>query len=437
MKRFYLLTLGCPKNEVDSDCLASALERAGWRMTASPADAAVMVVNTCSFIVPAVEDSLESIMELADLREDGARPLVVAGCLVSRYGKDSLAPLLPEVDLFLAFKDYPRFALEMDALIGGGGGGIQISSARERASTIDRGYVYVKISEGCARRCAYCAIPSIRGPLRSRAREAVVEEALFFLERGARELVLIAQDTTSYGIDLYGKRSLPALLRDLCAIGGDWRLRVMYSHPQGVDGRLLEAMGDPRICRYLDLPFQHVDAGVLAAMGRKGNAASHRGLLLAAGEALGEVAVRATFMTGFPGEDGKAFAALRDFIADARFDWLGLFSYSHEEGTPAFYLGEGVSAAVARARCAELAALQEDIMRAKAGAMVGRRMRVLLQGESAEVPGFWEARSEREAPEIDGVIFVPGQAESEAGALRDVVITASEGIDLIGAIATR
>ncbi|MDD5667908.1 MAG: 30S ribosomal protein S12 methylthiotransferase RimO [Actinomycetota bacterium] len=436
-KGCYLLTLGCPKNEVDSDCLASALERAGWRMTDSPRDAAVMILNTCSFIVPAVEESLESVMELSELREGGARPLVVTGCLVSRYGGEVLAALLPEVDLFVGFDDYPHFAGVINALLDEGGEATGGALARERASTLDRGYVYLKISEGCGRRCAYCAIPSIRGPLCSRTREAIVEEASFFLGRGAMEVVLIAQDTTSYGIDIYGRPSLPELLGDLCAVAGDWRLRVMYMHPEGVDARVLEAMSDPRICRYLDLPFQHVDAGILGVMGRKGSADSHRELLRKAEEVLGEVALRATFMTGFPGEDARAFAMLRDFVAAVRFDWLGLFSYSHEEGTPAFSLREGVSTAVARKRCAEIAVLQEEIMLEKAGEMVGRRMQVLIEGVSAEAPGFWEARSQREAPEIDGVIFVPCQEDIEAGTLRDVKITASEGIDLIGAIEPR
>jgi ribosomal protein S12 methylthiotransferase len=433
-KSFYLLSLGCPKNEVDSDSLASILMREGWRMAHDPRDAQVLVVNTCSFIVPAVEESLESIMEMADLREEGCRLLVVTGCLVSRYGGDSLAPLLPEVDLWVDLCDYPSFAALVDGLAGenaphrGGSGG------REHASTLARGFVYIKIAEGCRRRCSYCAIPAIRGPLRSRPREEIAEEARFFVQRGAHELVLVAQDTTSYGVDIYSRPSLPALLDDLCEKAGAACLRVMYTHPEGIDDALLRAMADAGVCRYLDLPFQHADTRVLEAMGRSGGTDTYRKLLARIAEVLGEVAVRATFMVGFPGEDARSFGVLRDFVAAERFDWLGLFSYSHEEGTPAFSLGKGVSASIARARQRELASLQEEIMRDRALALVGREMRVLVECESAEVPGFWEGRSWREAPEIDGVIFLECAEGLHPGSLVNAVITSSEGIDLVAAV---
>ncbi len=433
-KTFYLMSLGCPKNAVDSDCIASTLARDGWKEVAEPRESTVMVVNTCSFIVPAVEESLEAVMALADLRQGGSRSLVVAGCLVSRYGEETLTPLLPEVDLFVSFSDYPRIAALLDVLTAAGGSSETGGLTRDRSSTLGEGYVYLKIAEGCRRRCAYCAIPSIRGPLRSRPREEVREEAMFFLRRGARELVLVAQDTTSYGIDIYGRPSLEALLGDLCELEGDWRLRVMYMHPEGVDERVLEAMLHPRVCRYLDLPFQHVDEGVLRSMGRKGNALSHHRLLGAIADHLGDVALRGTFMTGFPGEDERAFAALCDFVAAVRFDWLGLFSYSHEEGTPAFYLEGRVGKATSLRRKQHLAAMQEEIMREKASGMVGRRLKVLVEKESEEAPGFWEARSEREAPAVEGVVFVPHTQGIAAGTFREVLIAASEGIDLIGVV---
>jgi ribosomal protein S12 methylthiotransferase len=435
-KTLYILSLGCPKNDVDSDCLASALARAGWRAARTPDEATVMLINTCSFIVPAVEESLEAIMELGDLRQEGARYLVVTGCLVARYGKASLAALLPEVDLFIDLTEYHELVSLVEELAGGSGTYASEARSRHISSSLSEGYVYVKISEGCNRRCSYCAIPSIRGPLRSRPREEIVEEALFFLRRGAREVILIAQDTTSYGLDTYGRPSLAGLIGDLCEVGGDWWLRIMYMHPEGVDAEILEAMSDPRVCKYLDLPFQHTDAEILRAMGRRGDADAHRRLLTEIREILGTPALRATFMVGFPEEGEKAYASLRDFVAEVRFDWLGLFSYSHEEGTPAFSLGRGVSDAVARARLDELAEIQEDIMLERAGAMTGRRLRVLVECRSEEAPGFWEARSQREAPGIDGIVFVQDAEDIEPGSLRDVEIIASEGIDLIGAVQT-
>ncbi len=436
-RTFYLLSLGCPKNEVDSDCLASTLMRDGWQMSERPEDAGVIVVNTCSFIAPAVEESVEAVLELGDLKESGDRRLVVTGCLVARYGERSLKSLLPEVDLCVGFPDYARFASLIDTLLDGDSACSTDTLVREQASSLSKGYVFLKISEGCRRRCAYCAIPSIRGPLRSRPWEEIRDEWRFFLERGAHELVLIAQDSTSYGRDIYGRPSLPMLMENLCELDGDWRLRVMYMHPEGVDAGILQAMGNPRVCHYLDLPFQHVDAGVLRSMGRRGDADSHRRLLDMVVGSLCEVALRATFMVGFPGEDRAAFDALYDFVAEARFDWLGLFSYSQEEGTPAFSLGRGVSGPVARDRVEEITVLQEEIMRDKALEMVGKKMRVLVEEISLEAPGFWEARSWREAPEIDGVIFIPHKEGISPGTLREVVITASEGIDLVGVLQTR
>ena len=434
-RRFFLLSLGCPKNDVDSDLLASSLVQAGWIREERPQAAGLIVVNTCSFIVPAVEESVEAILELCDLRQGGRRRMVVTGCLVSRYGARALASLLPEVDLFVDLADYPRFLCRVESLLPGEpGSGIPAAANRNRehSSTLGRGYVFLKVSEGCRRRCSYCAIPSIRGPLRSRRWEEVRDEGAFFVQKGARELVIVAQDTTSYGLDLYGRPSLPMLIERLCELEGDYRLRIMYMHPEGVGRDILRSMRHPRVCPYLDLPFQHAHAAVLRAMGRKGDAASHLKLLDAVRGYLGEVALRATFMVGFPGEDRLSFRALYDFVAEARFDWLGLFGYSQEEGTPAYSLGKGAPASVAGRRLEELAALQEEIMREKAASLIGRKFRVLVEGKSAEAPGYWEARSWREAPDVDGVIFLPDGKGLSPGTWHEVEIAASEGIDLVG-----
>jgi ribosomal protein S12 methylthiotransferase len=434
---FHISTLGCPKNEVDSDVLATMLINEGWRMEADPRDADVMIVNTCSFIVPAVEESIEFIFELSELKQEESVLLVVAGCLVSRYGATTLASLLPEVDLFVGIEEYDTFITGVENMIGKTRCKGRAVTGREYASTLPKGYVFLKISEGCDRRCAYCSIPSIRGPLRSRRWEDICREGRFFLERGARELILIAQDTTSYGLDIYGEACLPMLIDRLCELEGDWRLRVMYTHPEGISEELLRALEHPSVCNYLDIPFQHADPNILEAMGRKGGGDRYRTLLDRVGEYLGEIALRATFMVGFPGEGESEFESLYRFVAESCFDWLGLFSYSQEEGTPAFSLGRGVPAPVTRSRVEELSVLQEEIMRENASRLVGREMRVLLESRSLEAPGFWEARSWREAPEIDGVIFVTDCEEMEPGCFYDIEITASEGIDLVGVTKTR
>lgn len=427
---FFLLTLGCPKNQVDSDLLESFLRGAGWKIKENPGDADLILVNTCSFIVPAVEESIEAILELSSLKKRGTL-MVVAGCLVSRYGKDTLGSLLPEVDVFISPDDYQRFPEILAGFLESGRRAAVHLPGRGFSSTLERGYVYIKITEGCHRRCSFCAIPRIRGPLTSRPRWEILEEARFFLEQGARELILVGQDTTSYGRERYGKGHLPFLLEELSALEGDFRIRLMYMHPDGVDESLLEAMEHPRVYPYFDLPLQHLDAGILRAMGRKGDPSSYRGLIERIRERFPEAAVRATFMVGFPGEDARSFQLLYRFAAEMRFDWLGLFGYSQEEGTPAYTLGPGCPRRVKRDRLQELSQLQEEIMRERALQLVGRNMRVLVEGRSDEAPGFWEARSYREAPEIDGVIFIPDGEGLKAGEWCEVSIESAEGIDLI------
>ena len=426
---FHLTTLGCPKNQVDSDCLAGMLLGAGWKFLDDPTRADLVIVNTCSFIVPAVEESVEAVLELAEARGRVSR-MVVAGCLVSRYGKETLAELFPEVDLFISPAEYPELISMIDGCRGSEGEPPR-GAARRFSSTLHKGYVYIKVSEGCNRRCAYCAIPRIRGPLLSRPEEEIAGEVSFFIRRGAREVILVGQDTTSYGRDRGGKSRLPSLLRGLSRLEGDFRIRIMYMHPEGVDEPLLEAMDHPKIYPYFDIPFQHVDPAVLGAMGRRGDLHSCREVVRAVRRAFPEAALRATFMVGFPGEDAPSFRRLYRFVEEARFDWLGLFGYSQEEGTPAYNLGEGSSRRVKNNRLRGLSLLQEEIMREKAGRLVGKDLRVLVEGKSDEAPGFWEARSYREAPEVDGVVFIPHGEDLRAGQWCEVRVTAAEGIDVV------
>lgn len=431
-RRFYFLTLGCPRNEVDTDLLQTVLLDIGWTAARRPEDADLLVVNTCSFIVPAVEETVEAILEMVDVKSGSGAELVVTGCLVNRYGEHSLQGLLPEVDLFLPIGEDGKLVDWIGRRYGWSEAGAAPGSMRF-SSTLDRGYVYIKISEGCARNCAFCTLPYIRGPLFSRPREEITEEARLFLDMGAKELILVAQDATSYGLDRYGRPSLPDLVGGLAGLEGDFMLRVMYLHPAGVDAGLIEAMTSPKVCSYFDLPLQHVDAGLLKAMGRGGGEGEFRKLLGEIRERMGKASLRSTFIIGFPGEDRAAFDGLRRFLMEMRFDWLGLFGYSHEEGTPAFSLDKAeIPRQVIEERMGELRELQEEIMREKALDMIGRKFRVLVEGESDEAPGYWEARSWMQAPEIDGVIFLEADEGLEGGSLRDVVITDCEGIDLIG-----
>lgn len=455
---YYLLTLGCPKNEVDSDLIVQRLAEAGWNREMDPRAASAIVVNTCSFIAPALEESIEEVLDLSGLKEETGAVLVVAGCMVARYGAKKLAGLLPEVDAFLPCEAHEDLVAVLEGFVQGeaagrrgirgsghgGAGRARVASPRQEISrhglgrtvsgTLGRGFVYVKIAEGCSRRCAFCAIPSIRGPLRSRGIEDIEEEVRYFAGKGAREVVLIAQDTTQYGLDIYGKPRLRELVERLSNLEGEFRMRVMYMHPEGLSDDILEAMRSPRVCNYLDLPFQHVDARVLRSMGRHGDGKSHLRLLERAREYLGEVAVRATFMVGFPGEEREAYDKMRRFIEEAGFDWLALFGYSHEEGTPAFLMQPTVRKGVIRSRMEELCEIQDEIMREIASEQVGRDFDVLVEGRSMEAPGFWEARSWREAPEIDGVVFIRDSPVLKPGACLRVSIVSTEGIDLHGEV---
>jgi ribosomal protein S12 methylthiotransferase len=422
----YLLTLGCPKNEVDSDLVLSNLLREGFTLAERPEEAAVILVNTCAFIQAATEESIETILDCESMRAPGSR-LYVLGCLQERYGAE-LAELLPEVDGFVAPRDYASLA----RIVGAGGG----EAGRERGffSGIKRGRIYLKIAEGCDRACSFCTIPSIKGPLRSRPAEEIESEAVRALELGAKELVVVSQDTVAYGRDLGRPYDLAGLLAKLAGLSGDFRIRLMYLQPDGIDERLLLALEHDKICSYLDLPLQHVDGEVLRRMGRRGGIEEYRGMIERIRERIPGIALRSSFITGFPGEDRTSFDRLRDFVEEIRFDWLAVFPFSPEEGTRAEQMPGRCAEKTARSRAESLRELQEEIMREKADGLVGSSPRVLIEGPSEMAPGYSEARSYREAPEVDGLIFVPREEAGEEARFARVEIVRAEGIDLIGRI---
>ncbi len=429
----YLHTLGCPKNEWDSDLLLSELRDLGFVF--SPPDAAeVIVVNTCAFIEPARMESVEEILRMADWKRDGAcRLLVVTGCLAERY-RDTLPALLPEVDVFLPLSGAETLgSVLMRRLALNGAPEYSDPVPRRSCASPETGMAYLKISEGCDRACSFCAIPDIRGRLTSRPALEILEEAEWLKSIGARELVLVAQDVTDYGSDIYGKPSLPLLLRELCACPGEFRLRLLYLQPEGIDDALLQAMTLPQVCAYLDIPLQHVCPNILKAMGRPGSAAHFRSLLTRVREALPGAALRTTMLLGFPGETRREFAEVLDFISEQRFDWLGVFGYSREEGTRAYSLGRGSRRETVDARCDRVMQIQNDIMVDRAAEQIGHRVQVLVERASDTLPGHMEGRASRHAPDIDGLVYVSG--ELEPGRFYTVEITGTEGIDEVGRVA--
>ncbi len=385
---FYILTLGCPKNEADSDRIVSTLLQCGFSRTANPEKATYILINTCSFIQAAVEESIETILDIASLKEvDKTKNVVVLGCLYQRYG-DSLKRLLPEVDLFVHMNDYRNLPWLLDRPVNTTDGVGETSLPRDYFSGTERGWTYIKIAEGCEGSCSFCTIPRIKGPLVSRPVEEILEEASLAISLGIKEIILVAQDTSSYGKDLYGEPSLSVLLKDLVHLRGDFWIRLMYVQPEGVDGALLELLQENKVCSYLDIPLQHVDEKVLRKMGRKGGEKKFSSLMKMLRERVPGIALRSSFIVGFPGEDDTSFNRLKRFVENANFDWLSLFRFSPEEGTRAHSMGGWAGRAAAERRLSILREIQEEIMLQKARDMVGARIKVLVEGESEVAPGF-------------------------------------------------
>lgn len=421
-----LVTIGCPKNEVDSDRMAALIEASAYRLVDDPAEADVVVLNTCSFIQTATEESIATALELAGewapARE--GRRLIVAGCMPSRYGAD-LTEAMPEVDAFLPVAEEGRLPEVLEALLG-------VPFERAAAAptrTAGAPTAYLKVSEGCDRACAYCTIPSIRGPFVSAPLDEVLAEARYLLDHGARELVLVGQDIASYGYDLAEPADLATLVEALDALDGDFRIRLMYLQPDGVTDRLLGAIAaSRRVCHYLDIPLQHASAPVLEAMGRTGDADRFAALLKRVRDALPDITLRTTVMAGFPGETEADAATLEGFLEEAAFDFVGVFAFSPEDGTSAAALPDQLPDDVRAERAQRLRDIADVAGFARAAALVGTVQRVLVEGEDE---GELVGRTCGQAPDVDGLTVIDGDAV--VGTFVDVRITDAAGYDLIGA----
>jgi ribosomal protein S12 methylthiotransferase len=442
--RIGLVSLGCPKNLVDSEELLGALTDGGrGQLVEGDAAADVVVVNTCAFIESAKRESLAAIREALGRKERGEiSKVVVAGCLAQRYA-ETLARELPEVDGLFGIQSaqqiaevvYQRRGATLLPVLGQGNNFVQpitekyplIPPSRVRATA--PWTAYLKISEGCDHACTFCSIPSFRGKHRSKPLERVVNEAKRLVDAGAVELNLIAQDTTAYGMDLYKELALPRLLTELGKLVGLKWVRLLYCYPTMMTDRLIQTMADtPNVAHYVDIPLQHGDDGMLKRMKRGGSVSSYYRLLERLRSAMPDIAVRTTFLVGFPGEDATAYANLSRFIQEARFDRLGVFEYSPEEGTPGFELRPRVPERIARQRRRALMALQQPLSLAANTALVGRELEVLIEGQTDE--GVLIGRSWRDAPEIDGSVRVVGASGRPGNWLR-ARVTAAEPYDLI------
>lgn len=442
-KKFHIVSLGCPKNLVDSEVMAGILMRRGFRLTTDAREAGIIIINTCAFILPAKEEAIEAILTAATYKKTAAcHRLIVAGCLPQRHGAE-LARAIPEVDLFIGTAEVPHIAEHLTGMATPRYDGPRVRTGRPdflmhaghpRRLMTPSYTAYLKIAEGCGNSCSYCIIPNLRGPARSRTPEDIVAEARKLVGRGVKELILIAQDTTAYGRDLPDRPSLTGLLRELAALEELVWIRLLYSHPAKITPELIRILnGDPKICPYLDMPIQHIDDEILGAMNRRGNGRKIRSLLKTLRAEGPDIALRTSLIVGFPGETKKKFSELMDFVRTARFDHLGVFPYYREEGTAAAALPARIPAAEKERRRELIMDAQADI----SGQLLRRWLdtveTVLIEGKSGQADYPFVGRTRRQAPEIDGITFVRGRG-LRPGRFVSVRITAVTTYDLFGEV---
>ncbi|MCI7264179.1 MAG: 30S ribosomal protein S12 methylthiotransferase RimO [Eubacterium coprostanoligenes] len=430
-----MISLGCPKNQVDGEALLAKLAQAGYQIVNEIENSDVMIVNTCGFIEDAKREAIDTILEVAQYKEAGLiSAIVVTGCLAERY-QDEILKEMPEVDAVIGIGANSDIVKVCDKALCG----IKTSNFPnkcylpldgERMLSTPPHWAYLKIAEGCDNRCAYCAIPGIRGDFRSRTIESVVDEAKSLVNRGVKEIILVAQDTTKYGQDLYGEYSLDKLLKELVKIDGLEWIRLFYCYPQRITDSLIDVIAnEDKVCKYIDIPLQHSDATVLKNMNRVGDGKDYRVLLNKMREAIPGLALRTTFMVGFPGETDEQFENLCEFVKDMKFDKMGCFTFSPEEDTPAFDMKNQIDEDVKKRRQEVLMNVQFFITEASNKSRVGNVYKVIVDSFA---DGKYTGRSYMDSPEIDSGIIFTSNKELNIGDFVDVKITDFDGYDLIG-----
>ena len=432
------ISLGCDKNLVDSEVMIGLLTDKGYQMTDDETQADVIVINTCCFIHDAKEESIQTILEMAEYKKTGTlKALIVTGCLAQRY-QEEIQEEIPEVDEVLGTTSYDKIVDAIqEALEGKSGVRIEDIDAlplpdTKRLVTTGGHFAYLKIAEGCDKHCTYCIIPKIRGNYRSVPMERLVKEARDLAEDGVKELILVAQETTIYGTDLYGEKSLHRLLRELCKIDGIRWIRILYCYPEEIDDSLIQVMKEePKICHYLDLPIQHASTEILRRMGRRTSREDLEEIIGKLRREIPDIAIRTTLITGFPGETKEQHEELMDFVDQMEFDRLGVFTYSPEEGTPAAQMEDQIPEEVKEDRQAELMELQQEIAFDLAEDMIGREVLVMIEGKVADENAY-VGRTYKDAPNVDGLIFVNTDEELMSGDFARVKVTGAAEYDLIG-----
>lgn len=440
MKKIVFVSLGCDKNLVDTEMMLGMLEGNQYSFTDDENEADVAVVNTCCFIGDAKEESIQTILELAKRRADGQlQALVVCGCLAQRYSKE-IREEIPEVDAIVGTTAIKSIAEAIEKALQGkqedyltGIDGPVVTN-QKRVVTTGGHFAYLKIAEGCNKRCTYCVIPKVRGSYRSVPMDSLIKEAEELVAGGVKELILVAQETTLYGVDLYGKKSLPELLRRLCKINGLVWVRILYCYPEEITDELIETMAtEEKICHYLDIPIQSGADEVLKRMGRRTNREELTALLAKLRARIPDICLRTTLISGFPGETRKDFIETYNFVDEMEFDRLGVFTYSREEDTPAALMEHQVTERTKKKRRDELMELQQEISLEKTRGMIGRVLLVMVEGKVADEDTY-VTRTYRDAPNVDGYLFLNTSATLMTGDLVKVLVTDANEYDLMGEI---
>ena len=438
------VSLGCDKNLVDTEVMMGLLAKKGHQMIDDETQADIVIVNTCCFIHDAKEESIQTILEMAQLKETAVlKKLIVTGCLAQRY-KEEILEEIPEVDAVLGTTSYDEIAEVIDGLFSDSP--MERADARMIMKDVDylpetqKGrlvttgghFAYLKIAEGCDKHCTYCIIPKIRGNFRSVPMEELIDEAKELADQGVKELILVAQETTLYGKDIYGEKSLPRLLKTLCKIQGLRWIRILYCYPEEITDELIQVIKEePKICHYLDLPIQHASDAILKRMGRKTSKEQLISIIGKLREEIPDITLRTTLITGFPGETDEQHEELMDFVDQMEFERLGVFTYSPEEDTPAAEMPDQISEEIKQDRQAELMELQQDIVFDRNEDLIGEEMLVMIEGKVADENAY-VGRTYRDAPNVDGLIFVNTDEELVSGDFAKVKVTGAMDYDLIG-----
>ena len=426
------VSLGCSKNLVVTEEIIGLFKKHNYEIVGDPSDAEIILINTCGFIESAKDEGIQTILEMADYKEDKCKYLIVTGCLVERY-EEELRKEIPEVDLFVSIRDYDKLWERVDNLVNGNKDDDKLSY-KHRVLTTGDVMAYLKIAEGCSNYCTYCAIPYIQGKYISRKYEDILEEANMLAKKGIQELVVIAQDTTKYGIDLYGKARLAELLDDLCKIDGIKWIRFLYSYPESIDDELIEVVKkNDKICKYFDLPIQHISDDVLRRMNRKSDGNTIRNLIAKLREDIPNVILRTTLIVGFPGETEDNFRELCEFVKESKFDRLGAFAYSAEDGTPAAKFKDQVEEDVKNSRRDTIMEIQQGVSFNNLKNKVGQVYECLIENIT-EDGEYYIARSYMDVPSEDGVIYIKYNPEYMVNEFVDVKIIDSDEYDLVGEI---